>query len=421
MKRALLGTLGIGAVAAALAIGLQLSGVLQVPATALARAMHLPPNDPAGFTNFLVVIALSLGASWVMLTVQPLLRRLGLLLALIVELLGAAWVLHALGISFFPLPGVIGVVVAAGLALAWGATRLGGQRRAAARAFRGRLSQEGLDRLAQSPRPLALTEPQACQATFIFCEIANEIELGEELSPTACAKLTGEFMADASRFFLQAGGYLQGADGEGVRIIFGFPNPASAHAVDATRAALAFRDDFWARAEELPESLGQIDLRIGISSGTIVASQAGEPPQTDIVIAGEPLEIARRLARANRIYGSQILLDPSAFNEARPNIIARPLDFLRGAAPHDWLEIYELLALADKATPVEIARRDHFWTALVYYRERRWNEAFAEFHQAGGDHGELDEPLKWYLRRLEPLCLQIGAEPAPVSDPLLSI
>lgn len=421
MKRAALAPFGIGAVAAALAICLQLSGVLDVPAAALARALRIRPNDAVGFANFLVVIALSFGASWIILTVEPVLQRFGLVFALLAELLGAAWVLHALGISFPPLPAIIGVVATAALALAWRATRLSGQRRAAVRAFQGHLSEESLDRLTNSSTPLDFTEPRALQATFIFCEIANETELSEDLSPTVCARLTGEFMADASRIFLQAGGYLQGADGEGVRILFGFPNPSSDHATAATRAALTLREDLRARAEELPETLGKIDLRIGISSGTIVASQVGEPPQTDIVIAGEPIEIARRLARANRIYGSQILLDPSAFNEARPNVVARPLDFLRGAAPHDWLEIYELLALAHKATPVEIARRDHFWTALVYYRERRWNEAFAEFHQARGDNGEMDEPLKWYLRRLEPLCLQIGSEPAPVGDPLISL
>jgi len=63
----------------------------------------------------------------------------------------------------------------------------------------------------------------------------------------------------------------------------------------------------------------------------------------------------------------------------------------------------------------EILRRDHFWTAIVFFRERRWNESFAEFNRARGDNGEVDQPLQMYLRRLEPVCLNMMAEPTPIS------
>ena len=62
-------------------------------------------------------------------------------------------------------------------------------------------------------------------------------------------------------------------------------------------------------------------------------------------------------------------------------------------------ESNELLALTEQATPLDIARRDRFWTGIVYFRERRWNEAFAEFNRARHENGAQDEPLQWYLRR----------------------
>ncbi len=139
------------------------------------------------------------------------------------------------------------------------------------------------------------------------------------------------------------------------------------------------------------------------------------------MIAGEPFEVARRLARANQIYGSEILLGPRTFSAAGKAIVARPIDFLRSHEAHDRLEVYELLALAEKATAEEIARRDRFWTAIVYFRERRWNEAFAEFNRVRAENGASDEPLEWYLRRLEPLCQQTATEPAPVAEPLVPL
>ena len=418
MKRALLGTLWIGAVAAGLTIVLQVSGLLTRPAAALAKALGLPPNDPAGFGYFLFLILLSFGAAWTMLQVAGLARQAGLFVLLTADLLGAAWVLHAAQISFPPLSAICATIFATILALALNATGSSRHRRATARTFAGRLAQKKMDRLTESD-PLNLSEPSAREASSVFCEIANEAELIDDLPPAACAQLTREFIDCARQRFLQEGGYLQAADGEGIRVLFGFPNAGPRHAADAARAALAFRDEFHAAAAAKPDSLGKVDLRIGISSGTVIASLEEDSARPEIVIAGEPFEVARRLARANQIYGSEILLGPRTFSAAGKEIVARPIDFLRSAEPHDRLEVYELLSLAEKASAEEIARRDRFWTAIVYFRERRWNEAFAEFNRARDANGAPDRPLEWYLRRLAPLCLQMATEPAPVGEPLV--
>lgn len=416
MKRSLLDTLWIGAVAAALAIGLQASGLLSRPALILAQALGLQPDDPVGFGNYLLVLALSFGVAWAILQVKETARRTRLVALLLMELIGAAWILHAAGVSFPPLPAILATIFATILALGVTATHSDRQRQASARLFGGRVAQPVVDRLTEN-KALNLSEPAVSKASFVFCEIANEADLIDDLPPAACAQLTREFIEFASRRFLQEGGYLQGADGEGVRVLFGFPEATEHHAVDAARAVLAFRESFREASLTKPESLGRIDLRIGISSGAVVASVKDDAPGGEIVIAGEPLELARRLARVNQIYGSQILLDPGTLSAAGKEIVARPLDFLRSVQAHERLEVYELLALANKANPEEMARRDRFWTGVVYFRERRWNEAFAEFNRARSENGEQDEPLQWYLRRLQPLCMHMATEPAPVVEP----
>ena len=420
MKRALLGTLWTGAIAAAVAIGLQLSGLLTPPAAFLGKTIGLLPNDLAGFGNFVFVILLSFAVAWTMLEVTGLGRQAVLFVFIILELLGAAWILQRFAISFAPWPAIVATVAATALALGWNATRTGRHSRAAAKLFAGRLAPPVLDRLTENG-PLDFSAPSAREVSFVFCEIANQAELIDDLAPVDCAQLTREFIACASERFLRAGGYLQGADGEGVRVLFGFPNQSPQHAAEAARAALAFRDAFRAAAEVKPESLGKIDLRIGISSGTIVASHRNQDADGEIVIAGEPLEIARRLARANEVYGSQILLDPRALHGAANEIVARPIDFLRSAAAHDRLEIYELIALVEGAKPEELARRDRFWTAVVYFREGRWDEARAEFNRARGDNSEHDRPLQWYLRRLEPVDAERTAEPVSAGDRLVAL
>jgi class 3 adenylate cyclase len=419
MKRSFVATLWIGPVATAFAVALQLSGLLARPAARLADLMEAP-NEAPGFLNYLLLIVLAFAVAWVLSQVPEAIRRVGLVAFVIADLIGGAWVLGSAGISFPPLPGILATIVSALLVGLVDLTRSGRQRQATARLFIGRLAQSGLDRLTKSDG-LDLSEPTTREATFIFCEIANQADLIDELPAAICAQFIREFTDYASARFLREGGYLHGADGEGVRVLFGFPNASERHALEAARAALAFQDSFRAEAAARSESLGKIDLRIGVSSGLVVATRRDDTPQSDIVVSGEPFEVARRLARVNQVYGSQILLGPRTFGAANKGIVARPIDFLRSAVPHDRLEVYELLALADKATPEEIARRDCFWTAVVFFRERRWNEAFAEFNRARGANGQLDQPLQWYLRRLEPLCLNIATEPAPAGEPLVPL
>lgn len=419
MKRSLSATLWIGGLAAAVVVALQKFGLLLQPEMALDRVLFGVdlPNETITPGNYLLVVLLGFAVAWTMLQILELHRRAMLLLLLLAELLAAAWVLALANVFFQPLPGILVVLLAAAFAAVSDLSVAGRKRRALATLFRGRLAPREILRLTESSVP-DLSAPQTREVTLVFCEIANQAELIDELNAADCASLTTRFIGLTSEIFLKEGGYLHGADGEGVRAIFGFPLAAANHAAIACRAALAFRDRFAVLAFKEPGSLGKIDLRIGVAAGPVVATlPPTSEPRRDVVMSGEPIELAHRLALANKIYGSRILLDPRAFSEAGAEIVARPIDFLRSGEAHDRLEVYELLALAVDASAHEIACRDSFWKGLVYFRERRWAEAFAEFNRARRDGVALDEPLQWYLRRLEPVVLHMATEPALVADP----
>ena len=67
----------------------------------------------------------------------------------------------------------------------------------------------------------------------------------------------------------------------------------------------------------------------------------------------------------------------------------------------------------------DVERRDNFWNGVVYYREKRWEEAYAEFQKSWGANGHEDAPLQLYLRRLEPLVLHLTESPTPSELPHL--
>ena len=104
-------------------------------------------------------------------------------------------------------------------------------------------------------------------------------------------------------------------------------------------------------------------------------------------------------------------MDTATFDLVSDAVVARPIDFVSGLNSHDRLEVYEPLWPAAEAAPERVAQRDSFWSGVVLYREQRWAEAYSEFQKARGSDEDDDPPLQFYLRRLEPLVLQLTQWP----------
>jgi class 3 adenylate cyclase len=211
---------------------------------------------------------------------------------------------------------------------------------------------------------------------------------------------------------VEAGAYLQAADGEGVVGVFGFPAPDPEHTQKATRVVLDLIKNSREQNEDKEKVIARgDDIRAGISSGAIVAGALQDSRRPLLLASGEPIELARRFCALNRFYGSRALMDTATFDRVSEAIVARPIDFVSGLNSHDQLEVYEPLWLAAEAGPERVAQRDSFWSGVVLYREQRWAEAYGEFQKARGSDEEEDAPLQFYLRRLEPLMLQLTQWP----------
>jgi hypothetical protein len=117
-------------------------------------------------------------------------------------------------------------------------------------------------------------------------------------------------------------------------------------------------------------------------------------------VAGEPVEFARRLCRANLIYGSRVIIGSATFNLAESAVDVRPMELIHRFTEGAPEEIYELLAMKNVLSAEELERRDLFWKAVVYFREAHWDEAVTLFYGARGNNGG-DGPVDFYLRRIE--------------------
>jgi adenylate cyclase len=409
MKRLLITTVIIGVGVAAVIGALHATKAIAGLEAAAAQLV----SDSAGATRavsekwqYLFVLLIALGVSWLTLSKVP---RWGsrLLVALfLVELFALSWVCSLYRILFQPIPSVLALVFAVVIAEGW-LVFLRRDRSHLVRTFFGdRVSNKELRALKDGTTSFD-TEPKAYDVTVVACDLGNKVAFAEDPDPVGFAEATSKFIRETAAHLTKEGAYLHAADGEGVVAFFGFPVPNADHAGKAVRVVLDMMKTFRNGRERNKEMSRNWNLRAGISSGVIVAGALKQSERPLLLISGKPIDLARRFCALNHFYGSTALMDTPIFDRVSESVVARPIDFVNGANSHDRVEIYEPLWLAVEATPEHISRRDSFWSAVVLYREKRWAEAYTEFQKARGSKEEEDPPLEFYLRRLEPLVLQL--------------
>src|SRR5437667_7656710 len=411
MKRLLITTLIIG-VAVALGVGALHASKTIAGFEALGSQLV---SDYSAATQivgekwqYFCVLRFVLGASWFNLSIVPRWRSRLLLGLMVVELFGLSWICSLYLIFFQPIPSVLALAFALAIAEGWSAFLRRDRSHLVRTFFGNRLSNKEFRRLNDGRTPFD-PQPKTHEVSVVVCDIGNKLASAEDSEPAAFAEATAKFIRETAEHLTNEGAYLQAADGEGVVAFFGFPVPNSEHAQKAVRVVLDMMKNFREGRGRNEEISG--DILAGISSGMIIAGALKDSQPPLLLTSGEPIELARRFCALNNLYGSNALMDTPTFDRVSETVVARPIDFVGGLNSHDRLEIYEPLWLAAEATPEYIARRDSFWSAVVLYREKRWAEAYSEFQKARGSEEQEDAPLQFYLRRLEPLVLQLTESP----------
>ena len=360
--------------------------------------------------QYVFVLLIALGVSWLSLSIVPRWRSRLLLGLMVVELFGLSWVCSLYRIFFQPIPSVLALAFALAIAEGWSAF-LRRDRSHLVRTFFGdRLSNKEFRRLNDGRTPFD-PQPKTYQVSVVVCDIGNKLAFAEDSEPGVLAKATAKLIRETAEHLTNEGAYLQAADGEGVVAFFGFPIPDTEHAQKAVRVVLDMMKNFRERPTDGEDIFANSDICAGVSSGAIIAGALKDSQRPLLLVRGEPIELARRFCALNHFYGSNALMDTPTFDRVSDMVVARPIDFVSGLNSHDRLEIYEPLWLTADAKPEHIARRDSFWSGVVLYREKRWAEAYSQFQKARGSDEEEDPPLQFYLRRLEPLVLQLTESP----------
>ena len=363
-------------------------------------------------SDVLLLFPLAWGMAWVELAVESRVWRGALLCGAMMQVILATFLSARYGRTFHPMPPALCLL------LAWGVPEC--------------LRQWGVllqlpanldfhfDDLAESHKPpqaspsytqpIASTfeqdiahpdmEPIRVNATILHCAIVNHAHLAESLQPAQCTTFLNRLLTLCTETTQAHQGVPVRTDGEAFRAVFCPLLGAEEHPEAALQAAAALRQRLTTLSHECEVKFGhELDVRIGVSTGEILLTNLTNEHRA-LTGLGEAADWAQKLAFANTLYGSRILISARTGLLGGHSVERRPIDLLqRHLPPHPPEDVFELVALQNTLDAATMARLAQYRKGVAQFRARHWDAA-RTLLLAARPQDRSDEALELLLQRI---------------------
>lgn len=224
------------------------------------------------------------------------------------------------------------------------------------------------------------------ELTVFFSDIAGFTSISELFSnkPEGLVELLNEYLDEMTAIVLKHEGTLDKYEGDAIMAFWGAPIPQKDHALRTCLAALDMQKRLAAlRPKWKKEGKPQLEVRIGINTGTMIVGNMGGKDRFDYTVIGDSVNLASRLEGANKQYGSFIMISDFTHQHVKDKVVVRELDLIQVKGKSEPVKVWELLGITG------MTMNDHqkqsleiYQEGLKLYRQRNWEEAIAYFQQA---------------------------------------
>ena len=243
-------------------------------------------------------------------------------------------------------------------------------------------------------------------ATLFFSDIVKFSAIAERLAPSTLVDLMNAYFSAMSQPICEHSGIIDKYIGDAIMAFwvppFSDPNRQAEYACRAALEQLALLDAFNRRVPDLVglrRDVPSINLRVGLSTGDVVVGSVGSETARSFTVMGDTVNQASRLEGANKVYGTNVLIDHETYAAAGSAIETRLIDEIKVVHRDEPLRIYELAAMAGNLAVDTRATFDMFAEGLEHYRRGDWSKAEAAF-QAALLRSPDDGPSRTLLSRI---------------------
>jgi len=248
------------------------------------------------------------------------------------------------------------------------------------------------------------------EMTILFCDMRGFTTFSEGMTPAAVVTVLNRYMTLMSEPIRRNSGILDKYIGDGIMAFWGPPfTGADEQARLACLAALDQIAGLESFRAELPDLTGfkrglpEIDIRIGVATGDVVAGNIGSEQTRNYTVIGDAVNLASRLEGANKTYGTQVLISRATNQLAADTVETREIDSVLVVGKAEPQRIFELLGRKGEVARERLALRDAYVEALDAYRHQAWEEARAGFEGCLAI-APCDPPSKLFLKRIAQFC-----------------
>ena len=245
--------------------------------------------------------------------------------------------------------------------------------------------------------------------TVSFADLVGFTSLSERLTPLLMVTLLNRHFGLQAIAVQEHHGVVDKFVGDSVMAFWGLPfvKPEE-HAVLACRAAQAQLGALDALRRELPDITGlrrdlpAIDLCIGICTGEVVVGNIGSDNTRSYTVIGDTANLAARLERANRVYGTQILIGETTAQMTGSQFEMREIDTISVKGKTETTRVLELMSAAGQLSEELVRLRERYEQARRTYLAQEWDLAEAIFRECLQIRPN-DGPSRVFLERIQVL------------------
>jgi PAS domain S-box-containing protein len=180
------------------------------------------------------------------------------------------------------------------------------------------------------------------EVTILFADIRGFTAYSENLDPEALVRVLNQHLTLAADAVLDEDGTLDKFLGDAVMAIFNAPLAQPDHTLRAVRAALAMQESItWLHSNLPPHE--RLSFGVGIVTGPAIVGNVGSPILQNYTAIGDSVNLASRLQ--NHASPGQVLLNPTAFELVREQVIAREYGQVQVKGHSELDLVYELIGL----------------------------------------------------------------------------
>jgi len=205
------------------------------------------------------------------------------------------------------------------------------------------VSSDVLTYLEKNPETFSLVG-RRMECTMFFSDIAGFTPISERLPPEQLSALLNDYMTPMTNIVMRHGGYVDKFNGDMIMAVWGAPFESEGQAEKACRAAIEQLRTLEKLNVELKRKYDvQIDIRIGINTGTVTAGNMGSSNRFQYTVLGDPVNIAARLEGLNKKYGTRVIISESTREKLPADLKTRPLDDVLVPGKSKPVKVHELL------------------------------------------------------------------------------